>query len=193
MFFDDDDESCEQVKVEDFEDYGTCCVCGCDSSPERPVQNIICLDFKQPIPGDGWGCAVCNLPLEGAVAVICDRCLEEQNFDFKFIVSGLVSEKKRIPYPENKIPFKHDESKHQQLESMTVGTTTYPSWDYDDVLGKLSVVFRDLSRLQSFILDQEQSTLDADLDIYQVLRRSSEKLMEIAELLDGSKKEADEF
>lgn len=50
---------------------GTCCMCGRADG----VRNIIQLELRAPIAGHGWGCTVCDLPLDGAIAVICDDCL----------------------------------------------------------------------------------------------------------------------
>lgn len=51
-------------------DYGPCCACG----SRRRVRTFVMLDAKAPVPGTGWGCVVCNLPPDGALAVICDAC-----------------------------------------------------------------------------------------------------------------------
>ena len=50
---------------------GPCCICG----GERRVEGVILLHKKAPIAGRGWGCLVCHLPEDGAVAVVCRRCL----------------------------------------------------------------------------------------------------------------------
>lgn len=55
-------------------DLGPCCACG-KSGPT--VRNLICLDTKAPVPGTGWGCVVCGLSSDGAMAVVCDGCLED--------------------------------------------------------------------------------------------------------------------
>lgn len=49
---------------------GMCCACG----GADKVRNIVMLDKKAPMPGRGWGCVVCGLPSDGAVAVLCDDC-----------------------------------------------------------------------------------------------------------------------
>jgi len=51
---------------------GTCCICGgvCDEGA-----GIAMLPFKGTVPGHGWGCFVCGLPLDGASAAICGDCL----------------------------------------------------------------------------------------------------------------------
>jgi hypothetical protein len=43
-------------------DLGPCCICEVES---HRVRNIIMLDKEAPIPGRGWGCLACGLPLIG--------------------------------------------------------------------------------------------------------------------------------
>jgi hypothetical protein len=50
---------------------GTCCACG-----EAPSDGIVLLPGKAPKPGTGWGCSTCKLPSDGAMAVICQACLQ---------------------------------------------------------------------------------------------------------------------
>lgn len=33
------------------------------------------LPRRAPMPGRGWGCVQCRLPMDGAVAVLCETCL----------------------------------------------------------------------------------------------------------------------
>ena len=54
---------------------GTCCACQ-EAIPDDMPRSVIYFNFKSPTPGRGWGCLFCNLPSEGAVAVICQKCLE---------------------------------------------------------------------------------------------------------------------
>lgn len=66
------------------------------------------LDRLAPIPGTGWGCVVCNLPLNGAIAMLCDKCV---GFQPLFICRGEVTSGERCPIdelPQEK--FGHDES-----------------------------------------------------------------------------------
>ena len=56
---------------------GACCACG----SRRNERSLICLPFRVPDlwrveDGTGqWGCFQCGLPPEGAVAVVCDKCM----------------------------------------------------------------------------------------------------------------------
>lgn len=46
---------------------GPCCMC-----EGGPTHNLIMLNQRGAIPGHGWGCVVCDLPLDGAYAVLCE-------------------------------------------------------------------------------------------------------------------------
>jgi len=61
---DDDDDDGEGARL------GPCCVC----ESTIAVHTFIMLPKKTPTPGRGWGCVVCGLPSDGAIAVICDAC-----------------------------------------------------------------------------------------------------------------------
>lgn len=90
---------------------GPCCVC------ERvgpQVRNVMMIDRRGPVPGKGWGCVICDLPSDGAVAVVCDECT---GLDLRFVCAGYISEHKRAPYAE--LPagvFAHDAAKHDADE-----------------------------------------------------------------------------
>jgi hypothetical protein len=40
------------------------------------LRNVVLLTLKAPVPGTGWGCVVCDLPLDGAIALVCDSCID---------------------------------------------------------------------------------------------------------------------
>jgi hypothetical protein len=59
---------------------------------------------------------VCGLAPDGAVAVVCDACLEVH--PPKFVCDGYIAKKGRVPFDE--LPpgeFKHDHAKHAAIES----------------------------------------------------------------------------
>jgi len=93
-------------------EYGTCCVCQSDME----MYNIIQLDYKVESES-GWGCFKCGLPMQGAVAVVCDGCLDEHGNDIedqiRFLMDGV---KGRIPVPPvaDRIPHEHDLSLHPE-------------------------------------------------------------------------------
>lgn len=57
---------------EDWQPAGPCCAC---RRSDVDVRNLIMLPFRAPQPGTGWGCVVCGLPSDGAIALVCDACL----------------------------------------------------------------------------------------------------------------------
>lgn len=97
-------------------DVGTCCICGEENSK---VRNFVTIERLAPIPGTGWGCIVCDLPSDGAVAVICDDCLPERGSHLKLkqVILGYPAEKKRIDF-DQLLPgrFSHVEELHERDE-----------------------------------------------------------------------------
>ena len=93
-------------------DLGSCCDCGTRSG----VRNLLMLSFRSPSPGDGcWGCVVCGLPSAGAVAVLCDRCIERTvgtNINPLMVCVGFPRDNRRIPYTQLTESFDHDMAKH---------------------------------------------------------------------------------
>lgn len=89
-------------------DFGPCCNCGRTDG----VRNIIMLSRRGPTPGRGWGCVVCGLPLNGAIAVVCDDCV---GVEPKFVCLGYPVTLGRFPVadlpPER---FDHDMTKHPE-------------------------------------------------------------------------------
>lgn len=94
------------------EDYGPCCIC----ESETDVRNLIQLDYKVKSES-GWGCVQCGLFPEGAVAIICDTCLEKYSDkieeSIRFLMDG---RERRIPVISeiDRIPHEHDMRYHQQ-------------------------------------------------------------------------------
>lgn len=88
-------------------DLGRCCSCGTDKN----VTNILCLPFRAPIAGTGWGCAVCRTPSDGAVTVLCDQCVKDKSPPL-FACFGAPEEKGRIAVKELTTPFGHDQDSH---------------------------------------------------------------------------------
>jgi hypothetical protein len=96
-------------------DHGPCCHC---EKRDRTVVNIVLLPLKA-LPGtNGWGCVVCDLPMEGAYAIICDACVDVPKVveNLKFAVLGDIGKGQRIPI--SSLIFgahQHDHSKHPEL------------------------------------------------------------------------------
>lgn len=96
---------------------GKCCVC---ETSGKAVRNIITLDKKSPETKGGWGCFVCGLPSSGAVAVLCDECLEKtsaKESEIKFACLGYPGENRRIETDKLTEDFRHDLSKHPETLS----------------------------------------------------------------------------
>jgi hypothetical protein len=89
---------------------GKCCVC---EREDPTVRNILALHFVAPA-GRGWGCMICGLPLNGAIAVVCDDCLPtiQAGANPKFVCVGYPSANERVPFSSLTEPFDHDMSKH---------------------------------------------------------------------------------
>lgn len=92
------------------EDLGSCCACG-ETGPA--VRNIIMLHKRSPAPGKGWGCCLCSLPADGAVAVKCDACLEAEA-PLKFACAGYPAKDGRVPIDQLEGVHEHDMSKHPE-------------------------------------------------------------------------------
>lgn len=110
-YYDEEDYRGGDYSDETQLDLGACCACGSTEA----VRNVVALPYKSKTSGIGWGCVVCGLPSNGAIAVVCDVCIEKENLDIKEVCLGFAEEKTRIPYSEiahesNK--FEHDYSKH---------------------------------------------------------------------------------
>lgn len=94
---------------------GTCCGCGA----RKRVRGLVCLPKKSPIPGHGWGCLVCDLPADGAMAVLCDRCFdraEEEGLEavLRFACRGYPATDGRVPIGELQGIHEHDLSQHPE-------------------------------------------------------------------------------
>ncbi len=96
--------------MDDNPNLGSCCVCG-KYDPDVWVRNIIMLDRPAPIPGRGWGCFRCDLPDNGAVAVVCDNCLTQP---LVFACRGYPAKDGRVLYESLTGTFGHDMSKHPE-------------------------------------------------------------------------------
>jgi hypothetical protein len=96
--------------VSDPIDLGACCSCR-ETGPT--VRNLLALDVAAPIPGTGWGCVVCGVPNNGALAVLCDACVEAKapivDVCYGHAASGLRSAREACTRP-----FAHDMTKHSE-------------------------------------------------------------------------------
>jgi hypothetical protein len=101
-------------------DLGPCCICEIEG-PQ--VRNIIMLNQLSPIPGKGWGCFACGLPRNGAVAVVCDDCLDGFGdlvvSELRFACRGYPGKDGRVPIEELTGEFDHNVLKHPELNTQT--------------------------------------------------------------------------
>ena len=96
------------------EDYGSCCIC----ESQIDVRNIIQLEYKV-VSESGWGCVACGLSAEGAVAIVCDTCIEKYSDKIEESIRFLMDGREwRIPVPsvEWRVFHEHDLSRHPELE-----------------------------------------------------------------------------
>lgn len=90
-------------------DMGPCCACGCDIDGST---RLVCLPEKAPMPGTGWGCTVCGLGPDGALAVICNTCLVNQA-EIRYAIDGYATGKQRIERSMLHERHEHNEELHQ--------------------------------------------------------------------------------
>jgi len=93
---------------------GTCCMCL--KEEDATVRNFITIEKRAPVPGTGWGCVVCRLPSDGAVAVVCDECLPklEAGEGLKEVILGFPAYRERFPYEKLQGDFKHTQELHER-------------------------------------------------------------------------------
>jgi hypothetical protein len=97
--------------TEEYQNFAPCCAC---ETKEGDIKNIVMLNQKLPGGGKGWGCLQCGLPLEGAIAALCNPCIDLGR-PIKFAVVSLDSEE-RIPVEQLGGVHEHDMTKHQHDE-----------------------------------------------------------------------------
>lgn len=92
--------------------FGTCCACGTSEN----VSSVVLLDKRSPY-GHGWGCFLCGLSQDGAIAVVCEKCADE-GVPLREFVRGEVANGERASYEEltTAPPFEHDPAFHPELQ-----------------------------------------------------------------------------
>lgn len=96
-------------------DLGPCCIC---ERAGADVRNIMMLNKQAPQAGTGWGCVVCGLPNDGAVAVVCDACIgdgTDVESRLRFVIAGYASEHQRVPIAQLSGMHEHDRAQHPEL------------------------------------------------------------------------------
>ncbi|MYB02024.1 MAG: hypothetical protein F4118_00340 [Acidimicrobiaceae bacterium] len=102
--------------MDNIDDYGTCCVC--ESEMDECI--LIQLDYKIESES-GWGCLVCDLPMDGAMAVVCFDCFDDDDLEdkIKFLMNG---RRGRIPVPPPESRIKHEHNLMLHPETQDVET-----------------------------------------------------------------------
>lgn len=98
-----------------FKKLGSCCIC----QSHKNIRNIIFLNRKCIVRGHGWGCAICHLPPDGAVAVLCENCMklvEDGRAKIKYAYRGYPGEDGRVPVEQLTEPHEHNHRTHQLYE-----------------------------------------------------------------------------
>jgi hypothetical protein len=99
---------------DDIPKLGPCCICEATDG----VRNVLMLPLRGTVKGHGWGCLVCDLPMDGAIAVLCDGCLaiyQSNESALRFACRGYPASDGRVPIAElPQEPFDHDESRHKE-------------------------------------------------------------------------------
>jgi hypothetical protein len=93
---------------------GSCCGCGRDGA-----RTIVMLPYRGMVPGHGWGCLICHLPMDGASAVLCDECADTAtrlgvDAVLRFACRGYPATDGRAAIGTFTEPFAHDMSEHEQ-------------------------------------------------------------------------------
>lgn len=86
---------------------GPCCACG----QFQKMNALVVVDKRRPTPGHGWGCVVCGLPMDGAIAVVCDECVE-QRAEIRWVCADYPLSPGRVEITALTEPFQHDRSRH---------------------------------------------------------------------------------
>jgi len=106
--------------------YGPCCRCG---GRDR-VRYAVPLPWRAPEAGFGWGCVVCDLGPDGALAMMCTGCAQEfvgmaveQVAELLTqVCAGDLSQGKRVPIEElSREPFEHDVARHALADAEIAG------------------------------------------------------------------------
>lgn len=98
---------------DDRRDLGPCCVC---EAIGPSVRNILTLPQLAPIAGRGWGCIECNLPMDGALAIVCDPCFDlcfDDHSLLRYACKGWPGRDGRVPIRDLRGHHAHDPNVHR--------------------------------------------------------------------------------
>lgn len=89
-------------------DLGACCAC---RKKGPTVRNIVMLPKRAPVAGTGWGCVTCRVPADGAIAVVCDACMEADR-PILDVCFGYAPRNERVAMETVTDPFEHNPAMH---------------------------------------------------------------------------------
>ena len=87
---------------------GACCAC---RRTDVELRNLVTLHVRAPVPGSGWGCVVCGLGNDGALAIVCDACLE-RDAPIVDAIAGYAARGGRVRSDTLTVPFDHKAIPH---------------------------------------------------------------------------------
>jgi len=64
------------------------------------------LPYRAPVRGTGWGCLVCKIPNDGAIAVVCETCGDGEK-PILDVVNGYIGKQQRCLAIDYRTPFQH--------------------------------------------------------------------------------------
>jgi hypothetical protein len=123
MWLDDDEDAPrgdetdgDETDGDDVHIPGPCCACMREDSPARgPLRNLVTLAVRTPVDGTGWGCLVCSLPSNGAVAACCDDCIAG-GAPILHACRGYPTSGERVPVADLFEGWHHDLRRHEEEE-----------------------------------------------------------------------------
>lgn len=92
-----------------------------DNGAPCPVETIppyTAEDFrkKAPVPGTGWGCVICGLASDGAIAACCDACAEKETLKLRWVFDGYMERGLLADFDTLAGEHEHDPAKHDEYE-----------------------------------------------------------------------------
>jgi hypothetical protein len=105
-------------RIDEDLDFGVCCSCR-----DRRATGFVMLRLRAPVPRTGWGCLVCHLPQNGAVAALCDQCGADPKAEIRDVCFGAAITKRRAPIETCTKAFDHNIKLHAKHERQLVSRT----------------------------------------------------------------------
>lgn len=95
---------------------GPCCAC---RREDVELRNVVCMTFRAPdsARGKGWGCVVCAIPNDGAIAVVCDACMAAERPILDVCAGYALDRERADAEPLRAIPWSHIRAFHREVEA----------------------------------------------------------------------------